>query len=166
MRLDVLRDWGWADGYLPEVKRLLALNAMSIFKFEVASFQDDVKRATDMLVSVSGTKAIAVRIRSDGYWQRDLTLRAQRSSGITTELEKIKAGNGDYYLYGWAKGFAVPEWMLVDLAMLRGSGLLNRQWKSIPNKDGITRFIAIPHTVLRDFGCLVSFEVSGKRKAA
>lgn len=165
-RLDVLRDWGWADGYLPEIRRILAMNAMTIFKFEVASFEADVKRATDMLISVSGEKAIAVRVRSEGYWQRDLTLRAHRSSGVVTELAKIKAGNGDFYLYGWAKGSILAEWMFVDLSRLRKSGLLERTWRMIPNKDKVTGFIAIPYTMLRDTGCLVTFDIKGQRKAA
>lgn len=142
------------------------MNAMSIFKFEVASFEADVKRATDMLISVTGEKAIAVRVRSEGYWQRDLTLRAHRSSGVMTELEKIKAGNGDFYLYAWAKGSQLPEWMFIDLAMLRKSGLLNRQWKMIPNRDRVSGFIAIHYMMLRDAGCLVSFDVKGQQKAA
>ncbi len=165
-RLDVLRDWGWADGYLPEVRRILALNAMTIFKFEIASYEADVKRATDMLISVSGEKAIAVRVRKEGYWQRDLTLRAHRSSGVLTELAKIQAGHGDFYLYAWAMGARLNEWMFVDLALLRKSGLLNRQWRLIPNKDKVTGFIAIPYTALRDSGCLVSFEINGQKKAA
>ncbi len=142
------------------------MNAMSIFKFEVASFEADVKRATDMLISVTGEKAIAVRVRSEGYWQRDLTLRAHRSSGVMTELEKIRAGNGDFYLYAWSKGALLPEWMFVDLALLRKSGLLSRKWHMIPNRDRMTGFIAIPYTMLRDAGCLVTFEIKGQRKAA
>lgn len=158
MNLDTAWDWTWSDGFLPEVRRILGMNALYLLEVAVASAQQDMKQATDMLVTVSGSIAVAVRLRRPVYNHRDLTIRAIRSSGATTELEKIRFGAGDFYLYGWTQGLRVPEWMLVNLHNLRASGLLNRQWQIIRNKDRRTAFIAIPHTLLKQYGCVVNAE--------
>jgi hypothetical protein len=159
LRADVARDWSWSDGYLPEIRRILALNAAYFFDLRIASYQQDVKQATDMLVSISRSKAVAIRLRRASYHQRDLTIRASRISGATTELAKIKAGHGDFYLYGWTQDFAIPEWMLIDLHKLRASRLLNEGWSIITNKDSATGFIAIPYTTLSLCGCVLNSRV-------
>ncbi|MBZ0279392.1 MAG: hypothetical protein K8L97_01545 [Anaerolineae bacterium] len=156
LRMDVQQDWGWSDSYLPEIRRILAQNALALFTIKVATYQQDIKQATDLLVSVSGQKAIAVRLRRAMYRYRDLTIRAQRTSGAPTELEKIKSGYGDYYLYGWTVDYRIPEWMLVDLSRLRATGLLNSPQAAIRNKDARTAFIAISYTTLRDYGCVLA----------
>ncbi len=158
MRLDVVRDWGWSDGFLPEVRRILMLNSVHLFKVEIAATQQDVKQATDMLLTVSGQKAIAVRLRRAQYPYRDLTIRSLRTNGTKTELDKIRAGHGDYYLYGWTCNYEIPEWMLVDLNQLRKSGLLT-QSRTIPNRDGTTGFIAIPYIILRKHKCITSANI-------
>lgn len=160
MRDDVIQDWMWSDGYLSEIRRILAINAFHLLDFEVAAGDADLKRATDMLIKVSGEKAIAVRLRRPYYNYRDLTIRAERASGVATELEKLRQGYGDYYLYGWIHDDKyIGEWMLVDLHRLRASGLLDRSWVLRRNKDGRTAFIAIPHTILREHNCIVAAEI-------
>jgi len=156
LRMDVQRDWGWSDSYLPEIRRILAQNALALFTFKIASHEQDIKQATDMLISVSGQKAIAVRLRRAMYRYRDLTIRSFRTSGAQTELEKIQSGYGDYYLYGWTVDYRIPEWMLVDLHRLRLSGLLNTPRQTIRNTDARTAFVAIPYTQLRDYGCVIA----------
>lgn len=160
MRQDVGEDWSWADGYLPEVQRILTLSALKLLTVEIATTQEDLNKATDLVLRVSGSKAIAVRLRRVDYAYRDLTIRASRTSGATTELSKIRQGHGDYYLYGWTKGLTITEWMLVDLAALRACGLLERPWKLISNKEGLTNFIAIPYSILQDAGCLIASHIS------
>lgn len=159
LRLDVRRDWAWSDGYLPEVRRILLQNAAYLFNVEVASFALDVKQATDMLLTVTGRKHIAVRLRRSTYFQRDLTIRASRSSGVKTELDKIRSGYGDIYLYGWTLDMQIQEWMLVDLHRLRKSGLLETRWPFIGNTDHTTSFIAIPYRTLHERGCVLSANV-------
>ncbi len=163
MRADVTRDWGWADGYMPEIRRILTLNAVHLVSIEIASFQQDVKQATDMLFKMSGETSIALRLRRPNQQHRDLTIRAHRRSGVETELSKLKAGHGDYYLYGWINGVDIPEWMLINLSQLRQSGLLNRSWSLIPNKDRVTGFIAIPYMTLRTYGCITNSCISTER---
>jgi hypothetical protein len=158
MNIDTAWDWTWSDGFLPEVRRILGVNAMHLLEVGIASAQQDMKQATDMLVTVRGEIAIAVRLRRPTYTHRDLTIRAMRSSGVKTELEKIQFGAGDFYLYGWTNAWCIPEWMLVNLHRLRDSGLLNRNWQLIRNKDNRTAFIAIPYTLLKQYGCVVNME--------
>lgn len=158
LRVDVQRDWDWSDGYLPEVRRILAQNALHLVSIRMASFHQDVKQATDMLLTIGGERSIAVRLRRAQYHYRDLTIRAQRTSGITTELEKIRAGHGDFYLYGWTDGPQIAEWMLVDLHRLRASGLLESR-AFIRNTDGQTQFLAIDYHTLAAQGCVVAARV-------
>lgn len=159
LRLDVQRDWNWSDGYLPEVRRILMQNAALLFDVNIASTHQDVKEATDMVLTVGGQKAIAVRLRRAVYDWRDLTIRASRASGSRTELSKIRAGYGDLYLYGWTTGWSITEWMLVDLARVRESKLLGLRWRMTMNKDGVTGFISIPYITLREYGCIKAANV-------
>lgn len=160
LRLDVQRDWNWSDGFLPDIQKILIQNAFYVFEVKGASAQQDLKQATDLLLTVSGKKSVAVRIRRDNCRYRDLTIRARRTSGAKTELEKIKEGNGDLYLYGWALGTnSVREWMLVDLHKLRASGLLEHNWSLKKNTDNTTQFIAIPYSPLSECGCILAANV-------
>lgn len=157
MQANVRKDWTWADGYLPEIRRILADNALSLVNIQIASEEQDLKKATDMVLTISGRGAIAVRVRRPKWHYRDLTLRAWRRSGVRTELEKISAGSGDFYLYCWASvtGMTIPEWMLVDLHMLRASGLL-QQAAMTRNTDGETGFAHIAFKDMARAGCIVN----------
>lgn len=149
------RDWNWQEGYLPEVQRILLLNAVFLFNVNIASWQQDVKEATDMTLSVQGQKRIGVRLRRADTGYRDLTIRATRATGVQTELEKILSGMGDAYLYGWTTGRHISEWMLIDLERLRSSGLLEMA-PIRHNKDLQTSFIAIAYPTLRLYGCVLN----------
>lgn len=157
--IDFKRDWAWQEGFLPEVQRILLANATYLFTVSIASWQQDVKQATDMTITTGGKpKAIGVRLRRAEYGYRDMTVRANRVSGAKTELEKIQSGMGDAYLYGWTNGMHISEWMLIDLNRLRASGLLN----AAPlrhNKDHQTSFIAISYRTLRQYGCVLNANV-------
>lgn len=157
MKSDVKLDWDWADGHMRAIVDILRQNATKLLSINPASSERDLKKATDLVIRVNGGD-IAVRIRRPAYRKRyrDLTLRAWRRSGVSTELEKIKHGFGDWYLYGWSDGRkGLDDWFLVDLHKLRSSGLLDNP-RVIYNKDGSTGFIALSANVLRQNGCLVS----------
>lgn len=158
LRIDVRRDWSWSDGFLPEVRRIIAMNALHLVTVNIASTHQDVKEATDMLLTISGTRSIAVRLRRAAYAQRDLTIRASRASGARTELDKIRAGYGDFYLYGWTNEHQISEWMLVDLHRLRASGLLSQK-QYIQNDDRQTAFAVIPYETLANQRCVVNARV-------
>lgn len=159
--LDTAWDWNWSDGYLPEVRRILAMCALHLFQFSVATPQQDMKQATDMTVKIVSSHdiGIAVRLRRAQYQHRDLTIRAARRSGVTTELGKIREGAGDFYLYGWTNAWTIREWMLIDLEKLRQSGLLMRPRHVYANKDQTTGFIAIPYRELSAAGCVLRSQI-------
>lgn len=159
MRIDVAKDWQWSDLYLREVRRVLMLNARFFVDFQVADYERDVKYATDITVNVDSEIAIAVRLRRPLYNFRDLTIRAERTSGAQTELEKLRAGYGDFYLYGWVQGQYIHEWMLVDLHRLRSTLLFYKDWPIRRNTDHQTAFIAIPYHDLRQAGCVLAAEI-------
>lgn len=164
LKVDVARDWNWSDGYLPEIRRILGLNAAYFFTLRIASHYQDVKQATDMLISITESKSIAIRLRRADYPQRDLTIRSSRASGATTELAKLRAGHGDFYLYGWTEDLRITEWMLVDLHRLRASGLLGRYREEIANKDARTKFIHIPYRALNLYNCILNARVIPPRE--
>lgn len=161
MRYDVIQDWQWSDGFLPEVRRILFANALHLFDVEIATEEQDLKQATDMVIRIQGEKTIAVRLRRSQYAYRDLTIRAWREGNIETELHKIKAGFGDLYLYGWTQDMKIAEWILVDLTKVRAFRLLDGC--SIRyNRDGRTGFIAIPYWQLKARKCLLAGIINGK----
>jgi len=137
-------------------------NAMHLLSVRVASSERDLKKATDLVISVDGGD-VAVRIRRAKYKgrYRDLTIRAWREGGIRTELEKLVDGFGDWYLYAWSNGHGgLDDWFLVDLNKLRISGLLSTQHIRY-NKDGQTGFISISDRELRTCGCMISEKNTG-----
>lgn len=165
MRTDVSRDWNWSDRYLLEVRRILLENALYFLTVQIADEKQDLSEATDMIV-IGNQSRIAVRLRRAAYGYRDLTLRAERSSGVTTELDKVRAGFSDFYLYGWTNESRIQDWMLVDMNHLRASGLLQRNLRIIPNRDKRTGFIAIPYSVLRHAGCIANSNMQQRKELA
>lgn len=155
LRVDVRRDWAWSDQFLPDVKRVLGQCAIHLVEVQIATPEQDLTQATDMIATIKGYKTVAVRLRRASYHQRDLTIRTWRASGAQTELDKIKHGYGHLYLYGWTLEYQISEWMLVDLERLRNSGLLDRR-SLITNRNGDTRFLTIPAYELWREGCILT----------
>jgi len=157
MRSDVRFDWDWADGHMKAIVDVLEANAMHLLSVSVATDEQDLKKATDLVVHITGGD-VAVRVRRHEYVRRfrDLTIRSWRSSGHETELGKIRGGFGDWYLYAWSDGDGgLADWLLVNLQALRESGLLDSK-STIRNRDGHTGFIAISDKELEISGCLVA----------
>jgi len=155
MKSEFERDMAWSDRWLPKVAEILKSQAMHLISITKASREDDVHKATDMVVKIEGGE-VAVRLRRPYYNFRDLTIRAVRK-GYQTELAKIQKGFARWYLYGWI-GDEIDEWILVDLDKLRASGLLENRAPKM-NQDGQTGFIAIPCDELGD--CIVASRLGG-----
>lgn len=145
------QDKAWADGYLPQIEAVVRQVAGDIIEIRTGTDEEDRKQATDYVVHVS-SGAIACRVRQNCSY-RDLTLRASRPSGTETELAKIKAGWGRWYLYMWTKGGQAAAWIFVDMDSLRASGLLDGAARQ-RNPDGVT-FLPISVQALATAGCLV-----------
>lgn len=141
-------DFTWQEKFYPLVKSILVQNAMKIIDIKIADANADMKQATDFVVSVKGG-TVAVRIRrnvANAY--RDITIRSRRPNGVETELQKIRRGFADYYLYIWTNNNNVLDWWLVDVNKMRSSGVFDLPRKEIWNKDGSSAFIAIQRNEL------------------
>ena len=137
------KNFGWQSSYYPQIKSILIENLGKIVNINIADQEQDMKRATDFVITMTGGN-VAVRIRRDGYYKfHDFTLRSSKSSGYKTELQKIIEGYGDFYLYCWTVGDDIKKWILVNLEKLRASGVLNNPRKEIANIDGESCFVAI-----------------------
>lgn len=148
------KDRAWSDKYLAQVSNILGQCADCFLCIEIASEERDTQQATDMVLLVSGAGTIAVRLRRASCKYRDLTIRSRRSSGHETELAKIQNGWAEWYFYGWLDDQErIAEWILVDLRVLRASGLLEMPQREINNYNG-TYFVNISLGELLSGGCL------------
>jgi hypothetical protein len=132
----------WSDRMTPHVKRIVGPLLL-----EPASFELDVKEATDLIILHARDKRIAARVRRPGYGRTypfEFTIRSQLDNGCETELAKIINGFGDWFFYGHGtEQNTIGDWYLIDLNVFRAA-LIRRvplSFKKINNGDG-TRFIA------------------------
>lgn len=156
-------DREWADSLLDQVSAILKKNAMHIVNVEIAPDDIDSKQATDMVVRVS-SGAVAVRVRRDNCKYRELTIRNRRSSGVKTEIHKIRDGHADWYLYGWTNGrTTIADWILVDLERMRDADLFDSPRREIPNTDRRTWFVAYTIREIVQCDALVAYNIPSGR---
>lgn len=142
VQADVERDFEWGRLFLPHAKAICG--GLLIGE---ATAEEDQQHATDLMVLLLRDLRIAFRVRRHEFlhdYQDEFTIRSVRKSGIQTELAKITAGWGDYFLYG----FAAPDdrrlaaWTMVDLGAFRANQA-QCPFVEKDNGDG-TRFRAYP----------------------
>jgi hypothetical protein len=115
-------DRAWSDRFIPAIKRIVGPHLL-----EPSSLKVDTQQAADLVVLTARNLTIAARVRRAHYAERfpfEFTLRAHRTSGARTELQKIIDRWGDWFLYGYATNDTDPEigrWMIVDLHSFRSS---------------------------------------------
>jgi len=150
------KDKRWSDKFLFIVRVILKRNIAHLVGITVAPVIQDTKQATDVIISISRPH-VAVRIRRQGYDKfRDWTIRSSRDSGSKTELEKLREGFADWYLYIWlGTKDKVVFWVLIDLDKVRRAGILDKEMPQIHNGDG-TYFVAIPLAELDSYDCIVA----------
>ena len=148
-------DKSWADKFIPEIAKILTQNAGTFLGVSVASDQEDMERATDLVVTVIGGQ-VAVKIRRDGYKKkyRDWTIRSFRKTGSKTELQKLIEGFAQWYLYLWTDNEIITDWILINMDKVRATNLLYIPRRPFSNNDG-TYFIAISVPELKKHSCLV-----------
>jgi hypothetical protein len=106
-----------------------------------APFEDDCKRATDLMVFRGRDMDIAARVRRHGYYERypfEFTVRSMRDSGAATEYEKIVKGWGDWMFYAHAANDQRPmfdQWFLINLHALRAHLIMNPDALKVTMKD-------------------------------
>lgn len=144
----------FADSLSDTLKRIIHDNIGIIASVKASGHQADKATCTDFVVSTSSGNTIAARVRRPGVMFRDFTLRA-KSGSARTELEKIRDGYGDWFLYAWsAESGEIADWLLVDLNRLRLSGLLNQPRQIKDNTDGQTGFVTYTRSELRAADCI------------
>lgn len=124
-------------------EEILCRESRHIIKNRQATRSEDMTEGFDYAITLDKTN-IAVRTRSHDYLKfHDFTIRCE-NNGWKTELEKIKSGAGDLYLYCWKTedGKSIKKYWLIDLHILRSSGVLDKQRSVMLNGDG-TKFISI-----------------------
>jgi len=151
-----------SDKYLESFKKILKENSMHFLSMEISNNEKDMQEATDMIIKITGGD-IALRVREPNCKFRDFTVRSQTRYGNKTEIDKLKEGFGDWYLYGWGDGNSkVNEHILVDIHKLRETKLLEKNRRHIPNGDG-TKFISITIDELEQSKCIISKNIKNKK---
>jgi hypothetical protein len=152
---EFIKNYEWQERYLDQVTHYLRGHVHNLTRYELATPIEDMQNGFDMTIRLTAPIVhIAVRLRRANVAFRDFTIRAEVPSGARTELQKIKEGTGHLYFYGWLnQSDNISEYILVNMAALRKSGLLDLSYPLIPNYDG-TRFIAISIDALDKYGCL------------
>jgi len=159
-----MNNFAYEKEKLPELTAILRRHAMSVVRFDVADSEQDTKQATDLTITLTGG-AVGVRVRryaSTSNQYRDWTIRCRSQWGYATEIDKLRAGWGDFYLYAWEDADKrLTEYMLLDLAQVRSQGLLephNRYMAHPIHNKGQhdnTAFYAIPAAELIAHSCVV-----------
>lgn len=112
-------DKKWSDKFLKEVQGIIG----SVLIGE-ASIEEDQKHNTDLVVLKMDTVRIACRIRRHSYLERfgnEFTIRNDRPSGNTSEIDKIAEGWGDYLFYGFCdeRECKLALWTIANLNVFR-----------------------------------------------
>jgi len=149
-------DKEWADQFWPEIEEILRDCAGHIIDVTTAAPLADRQEATDYVIELTGGK-VGCRIRRCEYYRRfaDFTLRSSRPSGQKTEIEKLREGWGDWYLYGWECDGSLIDWKLIDLDVFRQT-LIERPNGRRSNTDHSSDFWYWTFDSLREAGCVVA----------
>ena len=117
------RDFQWQGRLLPRVKQVILAALPNVATIAEASFEEDAKHNTDLVLKIEATR-VSCRLRRSEYTLRypdEFTIRSGRPSGAQTELAKMLSGWGDYVFYGFADPGDVDltAWFLGDLKVFR-----------------------------------------------
>lgn len=152
-----------SDQYLTDTYKILKKNSHHLINMNIADEHIDRTQATDIEIQVKGS-AVGLRVREPECRFRDFTIRSRVKSGQSTELDKLKQGYGDYYLYSWGDGEGrITEYVLIDLHQVRKSGLLDIKRPERSNGDG-TKFISISLVELKRDNCILDYHLSEQTK--
>lgn len=88
---------------------------------QIADEYKDTKECTDLIATIDNKQYdIAMRVRNKKYKYRDLTIRTQTNAHGITEIDKLLAGYGKYYIYGWENNAGIiDEFIIVDIDKMR-----------------------------------------------
>lgn len=125
--------------YFPVIRKILNKNSYLFTKFIEATPKQDMEEGFDSIFMFPDVK-IPIRIRKNCFLKyRDVTIRSKSGYGNPTEIDKIRAGCGDYYFYGWEneKRTNIFCYTIFDLKKFVNTGVIDFPTDSdIPNGDG------------------------------
>lgn len=154
---DFKSNFAFQDGYMQQIESIVKRNAQHMITTRLASKIEDSQQSTDMVMQVDAGVTIAIRIRRPNCHFRDLTIRSQSWGNGKTELDKLREGWGDWYVYAWANTQGIlDEWMLVNIHTMRNAGLLGKDKSERSNKDGRTAFVNYTIKELYDSSALTA----------
>ncbi|WP_239404667.1 hypothetical protein [Frankia sp. Cj3] len=140
-------DFDWQRGLIPQIKQILA-----DYLIGEANDEEDRLRNTDLIVLRLRTIRVACRLRRHQYlahYGDQFTIRADRPSGVQTELQKVISGWGEYIFYGFASpdGGSLTSYVLGDLNVFRlwhsqQLAMKRTPWIAKGNHDGSSTFHA------------------------
>lgn len=128
-------DFRWQAQFIPAIKQIVGPLLLA-----TASYEQDAKEATDLVVLRADGLRIGCRVRRPGYDKRypwDFTIRYHRETGSETELAKIQDGWCDWLFYGHAP--TLHRWFVVNLDSFRHHLAFNLwpiKYEDKPNGDG------------------------------
>lgn len=137
-------DFAWQRPFREHYEEI----ALGVVRVSVASWDDDARRNTDFQIATLGNgHRIACRARRGEYAARyhsDFTIRYSRPSGVETEWHKLRAGLGDYIIYGFAGDAPgrLARWVLINAHLVREYLDDGGRWTLHENDDG-TQFAAL-----------------------
>lgn len=159
-------DREWADKFLPHQAEIARL----ITRIEVAPFDEDVRRNTDLVLRTvepvhNGEPIrISARVRRHEYlakYRDEFTIRYRRPSGVRTEWHKMRAGDGDYFIYGFEAepgSDRLGTWLIGNLHLLNDDYLAHGgYYRKQPNYDKSSDF-AIFHLADMPLGFVLNSE--------
>lgn len=128
------------EQFFPIIKTIIVKHYDRLLKFEPSTPEQDRKEGYDAILNFKGVH-FPVRIREYDYHKQfhDFTIRSKVSSGLKTELAKLKEGGEGYYFYGYKTkdGTNLQYYYLLDINHFVSSGVIdNPTGKSIENPDG------------------------------
>lgn len=124
-------------------QEILHRHSRLIFSINQSSTDQDMTEGFDYFLSFEKVN-VAVRNRAYLYLEKygDFTVRSRSLNGGKTEINKVREGCGDIYLYAWQnqQGSNLHTYLLLDLNRFRESGLAFQEKKHINNSDGTCFF--------------------------
>lgn len=101
----------WSDIYLDSIRQIVGPLLLV-----TSSAYQDTQEVSDL---VADAKRIACRVRRGKYREEYLHEFTIRTSGITSEMDKIRQGYGDWMLYAHSSGSSFAFYWLIDLEVFR-----------------------------------------------
>lgn len=128
---------GQYDKYLDSVRKIILRNIHLFGDVVKATPKQDMEEGFDLVLSFVDTK-IALRLRQEKYYSRyrQVTIRSRSRYGGRTEIDKIRDGLGDYYLFGWEDGSQITRYCIFDIRKFTNLYIENPSGINIPNRDG------------------------------